>query len=219
MPKGDNFWGRAVKEESGLRESKEKHTPFFGVLFEITKGEYIDADGKRQSLVGKRYGYDGWMTPDSQERTLQSLIYCGLDVRNGATLQNPIGIDKNEVPLTLEEETYEDPNERGKFKVRTRIAWVNDPARAASIHARMAETEATSFSQKMQGELEATFAKLQGARTGAKPGGQGSGTSFDFGANAPQSGAPPAQVAPQDPPAPPAPPPPQVTQPDAAAKY
>ncbi len=218
MPKGDNFWGRAVKEESGLRESKEKHTPFFGLLFEITRGEYIDADGKRQTAVGRRYSYDGWLTDDTKERTLQSLIYCGLDVRGGATLQNPQGIDKNEVPLTLEEETYEDPNERGKFKTRTRVAWVNDPARAASIHARMAEAEATSFSQKMQGELEATFAKLQSGRSSGKPGGQGSGTSFDFGANAP-SGAPPTQTAPADLPAPPAPPPPQATQPDAAAKY
>jgi hypothetical protein len=228
MPTGDNFWGRAVKEESGLRESKEKHTPFFGVLFEITRGEYIDKDGKRQSVVGKRYSYDGWMTPDSQERTLQSLIYCGLDVRGGATLQNPIGIDKNEVPLTLEEETYQDPNDANKWKTRTRVAWVNDPARAASIHARMGEAEATSFSQKMQGELEATFAKLQSQKGAAKP--QGSGTSFDFGANAPKSGAPPAAGDPQapaaqaapagDPPAPPpAPPPPQATQPDAAAKY
>jgi hypothetical protein len=226
MPSGDNFWGRVVKEESGLRESKDKHTPFFGLLFEITRGEFIDAEGKRQSVVGKRYSYDGWLTPDAQERTLQSLIYCGLDVRNGATLQNPIGIDKNEVPLTLEEESWQDVNDGNKWKKRTRIAWVNDPARAASIHARMAEAEATSFSQKMQGELEATFAKLQGSRSGgAKP--QGAPGSFDFGANAPvspPSGAPPAavpggQAAPADPPAPPAPPPPQVTQPDAAAKY
>jgi hypothetical protein len=224
MPNGDNFWGRAIKDESGLRESKEKHTPFFGLLFEITRGEFIDAEGKRQTVVGKRYSYDGWLTPDAQERTLQSLIFCGLDVRNGATLQNPVGIDKNEVPLTLEEETYQDPNEPGKWKKRTRIAWVNDPARAASIHARMAEAEATSFSQKMQGELEAVAAKLQSQRGGAaKSGGQGSGTSFDFGANAPvspPSGAPPAQAtAPADPPAPPPPPAPQATQPDAAAKY
>jgi hypothetical protein len=226
MPKGDNFWGRVVKEESGLRESKEKKTPFFGLLFEITKGEYLDADGKRQTAVGKRYGYDGWLTDDAKERTLQSLIFCGLDVRGGATLQNPVGIDRNEVPLTLEEETYPDPNEQGKFKVRTRVAWVNDPARAASIHARMAEAESTAFSQKMQGELEATFAKLQAQKAGAKPA-QGSGGSFDFGANAPvspPSGAPPApggqaQAAPQDPPAPPAPPPPTAPQPDAKAGY
>lgn len=222
MPTGDNFWGRVVKDESGLRESKEKHTPFFGLLFEITRGEYIDKDGKRQSAVGRRYSYDGWLTDDAKERTLQSLIYCGLDVRGGATLQNPIGIDKNEVPLTLEEEQYKDPNDADKWKVRTRVAWVNDPARAASIHARMGEAEATSFSQKMQGELEATFAKLVSQKGGAKPQ-AGSGTSFDFGANAPKSGAPPAagdpQAPPGDPPAPPAPPPPQATQPDAAAKY
>jgi hypothetical protein len=131
------------------------------------------------------------------------------------------------VPLTLEEETYEDPKEAGKFKTRTLVAWVNDPTRGASIHTPMNEAESTTFSQKMQGELEATFAKLQAQKGGGAKPAQGSGGSFDFGANAPvspPSGAPPvpvpqAQAAPQDPPAPPAPPPPTAPQPDAAAKY
>lgn len=35
MPSGNNFWGRAVREESGLRKSKEKGTEEFFILFEI----------------------------------------------------------------------------------------------------------------------------------------------------------------------------------------
>lgn len=184
--KGDNFWGRAVRAEAGLRKSKEKQTEFFFILFEITKGEYLDADGKRQSAVGKRFGWDGWLTEGSKERTLQALIFCGLDVRGGATLQNPVGIDKNEVPLTLEEEVYEDPHEKGKFKSYTRVAWVNDPARATSIHTPMDEAESTVFSQKMQGELESVFAKMQKG-AGAPKQTAAEATRFDFGANAPQS--------------------------------
>lgn len=181
MPSGNNFWGRAVREESGLRKSKEKGTEEFFILFEITRGEFVGQDGKPQSVVGKRYGYDGWLTPNAKERTLQSLIYCGLDVRGGATLQNPIGIDRNEVPLSLEEETYSDPNEPGRWKTRTRVNWVNDPARGTSIHTRMNEAEAAAFSQKMQGELEATYTRLRASKT------ERVDTSFDFGANAPVS--------------------------------
>jgi len=218
MPKGENFWGRAVLHESGLRESKEKKTPFFFILFEITRGEYIDAEGKRQTAVGRRFGWEGWMTESSQERTLEALIFCGLDVRNGATLQNPVGLDKSEVPLTLEEETYEDPNERGKFKVRTRVAWVNDPSRAASIHARMGEAEATGFSQKMQGELENVFARLQTQKNAPKQS-AAEATRFDFGANAPQSQAQPQGQQAQGQPPNASPPAPQATQPDAKAGY
>ena len=52
------FYAKAVvgkdadgNDISGLRESKEKKTPFVYVLFEITKGEYIDA-GQTISAVG-----------------------------------------------------------------------------------------------------------------------------------------------------------------------
>jgi hypothetical protein len=173
------FFARAIASQSGLKESKEKHTPMFFVLFEITQGEN----------KGQTVRWEGWLTEGAQARTIESLIYCGLESDD---LASPVGIDKNEVPIVVDEETYMAPvmekgqpvfDESGKPKTvqrfSSRVQWVNNPARGASVHESMDTAAAAVFAERMKGNIAATRAAMK--RPTSKV--AAAAESFDFGAN------------------------------------
>jgi len=204
---GNDSEGKPI---SGLRTSKKQGTPEFFVLFEIVE------DG---TFKGKRVPWDGWLTDSTEARTLEALILCGLE---NDDLSNPIGLDKNMVLIVVDEEQYETEVEKTdeasgeKYIVKearktSRVQWVNDPARSASVHKPMETTEATAFAQRMQGAVMAARARRQHAPAASEA------DKFNFGAN-----APPAQPAPalQTPPTPTnAPVSPAAQKPNPAAGY
>jgi hypothetical protein len=169
------------KPISGLRTSKTKQTPEFFILFEIVE---------EGAMKGKRVPWDGWLTPSTEDRTLEALILCGLE---NDDLQNPIGIDKNIVLIVVDEEEYEVDVEKtdpvtgemylAKEKRRSnRVQWVNDPARSGSVHKPMEGTEATAFAQRMQGAVMAARARRGQGGGGRAP--SPADGEFKFGANA-----------------------------------
>lgn len=157
------FQARAIASESGLRESPEKKTKFFSILFEIVEGEH----------KGERFEWKGWLTEKASPRTIDSLLYCGFE---GDDLNNPKGIDTNIVPIVLDEEPY--TTDAGEERIATRVAWVNDPNRRVGLGVPIAEPEAKSFADTMKGAIMAQREK----RGQPVP---DDGDKFDFGANAP----------------------------------
>lgn len=178
------YYAKALPSHSGLQESKSKGTPHVFVLFEIAEGEN----------KGQRVGWEGWLTPDSQERTFESLTYCGWD---GKSLKDLSTIGANVVPIVVEEEKYtvDKKDDKGvvvgkEERFKSRVNWVNDPARGESIHKPMDEAAASAFDDRMQDSL-AKWREKKGKPQPAHDAG-----SFDFGANAPpgtDGAAPPAE--------------------------
>ena len=160
----------------GLRESKEKGSKHIFALFEIMEGQY----------KGRRYGWEGWLGENSVDRTLEALTYCGVEPGTNdpdgkpVSLSNLYGLDRNVVPVVLEEEEYKDPTTDQPRK-RIRVAWVNNPDRGLSIHKAVESVEADAFASRMQGAFLAAAQRRQ--QTKAAPAAQDA--KFDFGANAP----------------------------------
>lgn len=171
----------------GMRESKEKGTKHIFVLFEIMEGAH----------KGRRYGWEGWLGENSMDRTLEALTYCGVEPGTNdpdgkpVSLSNLYGLDRNIVPVVLEEEEYKDPTS-GQPRKRIRVAWVNNPERGLSIHKPVESVEADAFAARMQGAFMAAAARRQQGKS-QRP--SADDTKFDFGANAPQSAS--AQAAPE----------------------
>lgn len=194
------------KPISGLRTSKKAGTPEFFALFEVTE---------QGPMKGKRVGWDGWLTESTEQRTIEALLLCGLE---GDDLSNPVGIDKNEVLIVVEEEEYKQDVEKKdettgatyivqETRRSSRVAWVNDPSRSASVHKPMEVQEAKQFATRFAGSILAARQK----RNQPLPTRQQS-DSFDFGANAPPQGTQQAAPPPAPPAPPPAPPPPQISE-------
>jgi hypothetical protein len=174
------------KPMSRLQLSKTKGTKHFFILFEIiSEGEF----------KGRRVPWEGWLTPDAEARTIESLLLCGLE---NDDLSNAIGIDKNIVEIDVEEESREvdvekideatgEPYITKEKRIRSRVRWVNDPLRSASVHKAMDTGEAQAFAARFKGSIQAARQRR------GQPASAGSGTSFDFGANAPP---PPTGAAP-----------------------
>lgn len=96
---GDGSWMQ-------LGESKEKKTKQVIVNVKITEGEH----------AGKVRAWIGFFTPDTVDRTLESLRNFGFkgdDLSVDEPLTNPINI-------VIKHETYEG-------KTRERVAWINKP--------------------------------------------------------------------------------------------
>lgn len=179
------FYAKAVvgkdadgNQISGLRKSKEKGTEEFFVLFEITKGEHL----------GKRYGWDGWLTENTEARVMESLKYCGFTGLGPDG--TPLGMER-EVQIVLDEESYPAPVvdsagqpvmengvQKTETRVRTRVNWVNDPNRAPSPHVPLAGEELKAKTSA----FNARFASFQQSRPAAGAP-KHDATSFDFGAN------------------------------------
>ena len=92
--------------------------------------------------VDGRITWFGYFTDKSQERTLQSLRYCGWD---GSDLTDMSGIDSNDVELVIEHETYEG-------KTRARVQWVNKIG-GIGLKSKMAPDKAAAFAAQTKGAI------------------------------------------------------------------
>lgn len=133
------------------------------VLFELTSGEH----------AGQSITWFGYFTDGAVDRTLDSLRYCGWQGDNLAELDS---LDANEVELVLAEEEYEG-------KVRTKVQWVNRPARLA-LKEQMSAAQAAAFAQKMRGKAVAHRQKHSTASNGgsasqSRPGGRSAPSGAD----------------------------------------
>jgi len=135
--------------------SSKKGTPGVEVVFVI---------GGDTPFKGREVKWTGWITPETRERTAESLGSCGYDSQNDET------ISRNEVSIVIEHETWE--NESGEEKTRAKVSWVNDPGRSGTIHKPM------NAAAKQEAQ-----ALIRGLILAKKPV-QDTGTTFDFGANA-----------------------------------
>lgn len=160
--------------ESVLGTSKNKGTAFLEFNLQITEGEF----------KGRYVRWTGYFTENTQERAIQSLIYCGWagEDLNEFSDGGLHGLDTNEVDIVVEIETYE--NEAGEEKEAARVAWINRPGGYLNKEAAMSSDAAKSFSERMRG--------LVNAVRGKTPGAKGTGADFDphtpGGAGAPVSG-------------------------------
>jgi hypothetical protein len=113
------------------------------VLFEVTQGEE----------QGYHFTWYGFFTPETTDRTLESMRHCGWE---SDSLEHIDTLGNNEVELVLEEEEYEG-------KVRTRVRWVNRPARLV-VGEQMSPERLKAFAAKMRGKAVASKQKY-----GAQP--------------------------------------------------
>lgn len=90
--------------------SSNKGTPQVVVCFEVLRGPQ----------AGQRMSWIGYFTEKSEERTLKALRLCGF---TGDDLDAFAGqVPNNEVQIDVQEETD------NQGRIRTKIAWINDPS-------------------------------------------------------------------------------------------
>jgi hypothetical protein len=138
-------------DEVTLGQSRTKGTPFVGLYFKVTEGEF----------AGQLIKWEGWMTANTAERVLQSLQYCGWRGDDISELpRNPNGLCDNEVEIVVEMEPYtgDDPDKQGKSYPK--VQWVNraggKPKFAGDA---MDVAQAAAFGQKFRGLAMALKAK------------------------------------------------------------
>lgn len=106
-----------------------------------------------QLETGAKLTWYGFMTEKTEERTMNSLIACGV-----SDLESLTGLGSDEVEVTVEHDTY-------NGNTRAKIAWVNRLGEGGvALKNKATPQEAKSFLSKHKGN----FLKLQKA-TGAAP--------------------------------------------------
>lgn len=118
--------GRARSHDYG---TTEKGNDFIAIEFSIEEGP----------KQGDRLTWRGFFTEKTQERTVQSMRYCGWA---GSDFNNLDGLTDNLVELVVEPEEYEG-------KTYDRIQWVN--RLGVSLKNAMGEGERAAFAQRMKG--------------------------------------------------------------------
>jgi len=154
-----------------LGESKDKGTPFVEFYLEIVDGEH----------KGGRARFTGYFGPNSAERTVESLQFCGWqgDELSEFADHGLHGLDANEVEGVIELEEWTDKQTEEK-RTAPRVKWINKLGGRVNVDNAMDPAKATAFSAKMKGLVQATR---------QRKGGPGDGTDFAFGANAPAAPA------------------------------
>lgn len=117
--------------------SKAKGTPQVYVAFAILHGDY----------AGFRIGWFGYFADGSEDRTIESLRFCGFKGDDFATaIAGPLD---QEVQIQVEHETYEG-------KVRAKVAWVNAPGGGSFRMAKtMGKDELRKFGATLKNKLRA----------------------------------------------------------------
>lgn len=158
-----------VSGECVLGESKDKKTPFLKFNLKIAEGEH----------KGSFVRWTGYFTENTEERTIQALLYCGWqgDDLNEFSDGQLHGLDSNEVDVVVEIEEYK---KDGETKHAPRVAWINRPGGYLNREAAMNTDAARGFGERMRGLVTAMRAKTPVKDQSA---------SFDHGANAPGGGA------------------------------
>ena len=116
--------------------------------------------------TGAKLTWYGYMTEKAEERTMNSLIACGV-----TDLETLEGVDSNDVEVTIEHDTYND-------KTRAKIAWVNALGTGGvAMKSKIDGAEKKSVLSKYKGN----FLKLQKAQgvAPAKPAAKQKATGTD----------------------------------------
>lgn len=130
------YTARAVSAALGLTDSgKEQIAIDFVVLDEGFAGQHIT--------------YYGYFTEKTEDRTLESLRYCGW---RGDDLTDLSGIDANEVRIECENDTYEG-------KTRLKVAWVNGMGGLA-LKTPMTPDQTRAFAARMKAKAAASRMKV-----------------------------------------------------------
>lgn len=124
---------RAKGREGQLSQSANKGTPCVQVVLEITEeGEH----------TGERMRWDGWLTDNTAQRTLESLRHLGWETDDLGDLS---GITTNEVQIVVEHEWNEE-----KQKSYPRVKWLNRLGGGAKLNdeAKLDGVAAKALSQR-----------------------------------------------------------------------
>lgn len=150
-----------------LGTSKQKGTPFIEFYFRVTDGP----------SAGEEVRWSGYFSEKTQERTIESLQFCGWDGDDLSEFSDGAlhGLDTTPVQIVVEHEEYEKDGEK---KVAPRVAWVNRIGGFLQTESAMASDAAASFGERMRGLV----AKVRERRPG------GDGTDFNHGANVKATG-------------------------------
>jgi hypothetical protein len=98
--------------EGKIDKTKEKQTPYFGIMFEIEGGEKIS--------------WTGYLTPAALERTLESAAIAGWDGNYDDNGYAPsTSFSGTECEIEIADEEYFDSS--GAKKIAKRVKWVNKP--------------------------------------------------------------------------------------------
>ena len=128
------YRAKAVKMQLGMTGTGKEQV---GVLFDL-----LDHPGEQVTWFG-------FFTDESFGRTIESLRHCGWV---GPMLDDPTGIDTNEVTLVIEQETYQG-------KTRLKVAWVNAPGGGLAMKETLDDQAAKSFAARMKGQVLASMPK------------------------------------------------------------
>jgi hypothetical protein len=127
---------RVKPVKAAWRESTEKKTKFLAVAFSIVEGDF----------AGRIVTWNGWMTENTWERTVDSMRHMGFATDD---LRDLSGL-KDEVSVEVEHEQY--TNDKGEEKEVAKVSWVN--ALGASFGNPLAPDEMATFAEKMRGRLQ-----------------------------------------------------------------
>lgn len=133
------FNGKGI---TGMLIESSKGTP--GVAVELA----ILNEGAEFSTLT----WDGWLTDDAAERTIEALRHLGW---KGTDLSNLEGIDANEVELVVDEVIWEG-------KTQTKVKFINAKG-GLSFRTPLAPEKAKSFAEQMKAKI-AGFDAMKGNR-------------------------------------------------------
>jgi hypothetical protein len=142
----------------------------------------IESDGPSK---GSLIDWQGWLTEKTADRVSESLVYCGFDGTD------PASVMRNKVKIVIEHEATPDTNPP---RLQARIKWINDPNRSGVVIPHDAARQAEVFGN-LRGLVIAKKVEMdkKQAAMGGDP------ASFNYGANGQPGAPPPVQ---QPPPAP-----------------
>jgi hypothetical protein len=139
---------RSKPVEVMMGKSKDKGTPFVGVMFEVVGGDFN----------GQKLKWEGYLTEKTAERTLESLQHCGWTGDDLSVFAKPEGAKllTNEVDLVVEME----PGIKDDGKEYPKVQWVNRAGSGPKFTgAALDAGEAAAFGQKFRGLALALKAK------------------------------------------------------------
>jgi hypothetical protein len=106
-----------------------------------TRQIVVDFELTDEVHKGERINYIGYITPNTQERVLESLRICGW---KGDDVTDLLGLGDNEVELVVDHEAYEG-------STYARVQFVNRIGSGFKMKAPMSEAEKKQFAAEMRG--------------------------------------------------------------------
>jgi hypothetical protein len=149
MIESGTYEARPVTAALGMTKGDK---PCVGVEFELVE-------------TGSHITWYGYFTDKTQERTIESLRFCGW---TGTDLDNLSEIGTKEkltVQLVIEQEEYEG-------KVRAKVQWVNRGG-GLQLNKPLAGTEARAFAARMKGAVLAYDQQKGSTKQATAPSGRG----------------------------------------------